>query len=313
MKLLKSGIFLLFAAAFCMSSFSISGCSSAESTTGKLAFNQKDYVKAETELKKGLTIDKTDAEGWYMLGYAQTENGHYADAQASFAQSIKLSNTYGPYIQNYWIEKFNQGAKNFGGGIDAEKKKDASGAKAYYTNALNYFLAASNIIPDSLKTYKAIGETYLALGEKEKAMDVFETVLSRSNNAEDAVKVAAVLFDAGLGMIDIGDYPSAASTFEKIISIQSLPHDNQYYEVSEYNLGLSYAKIGEQKRTANPDSPEYKDSFRKALTYLEPLLMNLKKKDLEPQIYDLMIASYANIGETAKAEEYLKKKDALKK
>lgn len=313
MKLVKSVVFVLFAAAFCMSSFYFSGCSSAESTTGKLAFNQKDFVKAETELKKGLAIDKTDAEGWYMLGYAQTENGHFADAQESFKQSLKLSPTYGQNMLGYWVEKFNQGAKNFGGGIDAEKRKDAAGAKSYYTNALNYFLAASNIIPDSLKTYKAIGETYLALGQKDKAMEVFETVLSRSNNAEDAVKVAAVLFDAGLGMIDIGDYQSAASTFQKIIGIQSLPHDNQYYEVSAYNLGLSYAKMGEKLRASNPDGQEYKDSFRKSLTYLEPLLSTLKKKDLEPQIYDLMIASYANIGDTAKAEEILKRKDALKK
>ena len=62
-----------------------SGCTSAESTTGKLAFSQKDYVKAEVELKKGLLIDKNDAEGWFMLGYSQIENGHYADAKESFA------------------------------------------------------------------------------------------------------------------------------------------------------------------------------------------------------------------------------------
>ena len=30
------------------------GCASAESTTGKLAFQQKDFQKAEIELKKGL-------------------------------------------------------------------------------------------------------------------------------------------------------------------------------------------------------------------------------------------------------------------
>ncbi len=313
MNLSKSTIYFLFASVFCMSVIYFSGCSSAESTTGKLAYNQKDFVKAETELKKGLLVDKTDAEGWYMLGYSQTENGHYSDAQESFRQSLKLSSTYAPNIIGYWVEKFNQGANNFGAGIKAEQKKDVAGAKAYYTNALNYFLAASNIIPDSLKTYKAIGETYLALGEKDKAMATFETVLSRSNNADDAVKVAAVLFDAGLGMIEFGNYQDAATTFQKIISINSLPHDNQYYEVSAYNLGLSYAKMGEAKRASNPDSPEYKESFRKALTYLEPLLSTLKKKDLEPQIYDLMIASYANIGETAKAEDYLKRKEALKK
>ena len=313
MKFLKSSFFFLLAGVFCMSVIYFSGCSSAESTTGKLAFNQKDFVKAETELKKGLVTDKTDAEGWYMLGYSQIENGHYDDAKESFAQSTKLSGTFGQNILSYWVEKFNAGAKSFGGGIEAEKRNDGAGAKSQYTNALKSFIAASNIIPDSLKTYKAIGETYLALGQKDKAMEVFQTVLARSNNAEDAVKVAAVLFDAGLNMISIGDYASAASTFEKIVSINSLPHDNQYYEVSAYNIGLSYAKLGEAKRTANPDGTEYKDNFRKALTYLEPLLATLHKKDLEPNIYDLMIASYANIGETAKAEEMLKRKNDLKK
>ncbi len=194
-----------------------SGCTSAESTTGKLAFQQKDYPKAELELKKGLLIDKGDAEGWYMLGYSQVENGNFTDARESFATAKKLTSEYNDRITQIWIDKYNEGARNFGNGIEAEKKKDSLGARRYYEAALRYFQAATNITPDSLKGFKALGETYLALGEKEKSMGVFSEILAKSNSKEDAIKIAAILFDSGLGMMEYENYTDAATTFNQII------------------------------------------------------------------------------------------------
>src|SRR5580765_4034844 len=90
----RIGLFLLLAAFVSVTAY-YSGCASAESTTGKLAFQQQDYKKAEVELKKGLGIDPKDDEGWYMLGYSQVELGKYDDAQKSFQQSLAISKNYG--------------------------------------------------------------------------------------------------------------------------------------------------------------------------------------------------------------------------
>ena len=52
---------LIFGAAY------ISGCSSAEQTTGMLAYNQGDYAKAETEFQKELQRNPANEEAWFYL------------------------------------------------------------------------------------------------------------------------------------------------------------------------------------------------------------------------------------------------------
>lgn len=289
-----------------------SGCSSAESTTGKLAFNQQDYAKAESELKKGLAIDANDDEAWYMLGYSQVELGKLEDAKKSFAKCKSISGNYSDRITQFWIEKFNQGAKDFKAGIDYENKKDKDGAKMSYESALKSFSASMAILPDSLKSLSAVGETYLALNQPEKALEAFNELASQSKTKESAEKVARVVFESGMNMMQLNSYLAASKTFEKVLSIPYLPKDDVYYETSAYNAALAHAKIGEEMRTKDEES-NYKGEFEKAKTYLEPLTTSLKEKSLEPKIYELLVSVYANLGMTEEAQNALKKKDELKK
>ena len=302
----------------------ISGCTSAESTTGKIAFAQKDYEKAERELSKGLKIDKNDDEGWYMLGYSQIELGKYKEATKSFQTSLSISKSYADNMVSYWIEKYNAGAKSFTAGIEAEKNKDSIKASKNYQSALNYFKASSHIIPDSLKSLKAMGECYLALGDRDKAMNVFEGILSKSNSKEDAIKVAAIIFDAGDGMLvysasldketislyekldaatsdeekekiqkaitdleekTINSFENAAGTFYKVINIEFLPKDNTYYENSAYKYALSKAVMGERVKQKNPEGQDHVPLFEEALEVLVPLAESIAKdKNLELKV-----------------------------
>ncbi len=286
------------------------GCASAESTTGKLAFQQQDFKKAEVELKKGLAIDKNDDEGWYMLGYSQIELGKFDDAQMSFKRSMSISNNFADRIKAYWIQKFNQGASQFQAGIEAENKKDKTNAQTYYENALKSFQASAAIIPDSIKSYSAIGESYLALGQSDKALNIFSEIVAKSNSKEYATRVARILFESGLGMMQMKNYQNASETFKKVLTISALPKNDPYYETSAYNNALALAKIAEDMRNTDANS-NYKEKFSEALTYIEPLSQNLTKKDLEPQIYDLLVSVYANLGLTDKAQDALKKKEEL--
>jgi tetratricopeptide (TPR) repeat protein len=283
-----------------------SGCTSAESTTGKLAFGQKDYQKAEVELKKGLLIDKNDAEGWYMLGYSQIENGHYDDAKESFANAKRLSGEYGDKILSYWYDKYNAGAKVF---TDAVKTKDIAG----YQSALRYFQAASNILPDSVKGTEALGRTYFALGQKEKALEIFQTVIEKTNSPDAAIRVASILFDEGTALLQLKKNDDAAATFQKILNITALPKSDQYYEVSAYNYGLAKVKGAEELKAANPDDPKAKQYYVDALAVVEPLSQtNIGNKDIKPRVWELLVVLYGNTGQTDKATDAYKKAEELK-
>ncbi|MBX7045613.1 MAG: tetratricopeptide repeat protein [Ignavibacteria bacterium] len=285
----------------------LTGCTSAESTTGKLAFSQKDYQKAETELKKGLLIDKNDAEGWYMLGYSQIENGHFDDAKESFVNAKKLSSEFGDKILSYWIEKYNAGAKNFS---DAAKTNDAAG----YKNALRYFQAAVNIIPDSTKGAEALGRTYFALGEKDKALMIFQDVISRTNSPDAAIRIASMLFDEGNTLLTLKKNDDAASTFLKILGIPSLPKNDQYYEVSSYNYGLAKVKAAEELKAANENNPKIKEYYMDALKVVEPLSQtSISNKDIKPRVWDLLVVLYGNTGQSDKAADAYKKAEEIKK
>jgi len=246
-----------------------------------------------------------------MLGYSQIELGKIEDAKKSFAECKGLSSAYNDQIVSLWVEKFNQGAGYFKEGVDSEARKDTASAMTSYGSALKAFEASYAIIPDSLKSLKAIGETYLALGNREKAKDVFNEILSKSNNPKDAEKVAAILFDAGLGMMQMNNYSDAAATFKGILGISALPKDDPYYETSSYNVALALAKQGEAMRIADENS-DFKAKFTEALVYLEPLSSNLKSKDLEPKVLDLMVSVYANLGMNDKAQDALNKKKQIK-
>lgn len=311
MAVYKRIYLLMISLAIVSSSVYYMGCASAESTTGKLAFQQKDFQKAEIELRKGLAVDKNDDEGWYMLGYSQIELGKFDDAQKSFKQSLAISKNFAEPIRSYWIEKFNSGAKEFQAGLEAENQKKTDDARLYYGNALKSFQASSAIFPDSLKSFSAIGETYLALGQSEKALQILNDLAAKSNSKEAAERVARILFESGLGMMQTNNYQSATETFKKVLTLNSLPKDDPYYETSAYNIALALAKMGENMRTKD-DASDYKSKFSEALVYLEPLSMSLKKKDLEPQIWDLLVSVYANLGMTDKAQDALKKKESLK-
>ena len=312
MSLLKRVSLLIFTVAIFSGTVYYMGCSSAESTTGKLAFQQQDYIKAEQELKKGLSIDTQDDEGWYMLGYSQIQLGKLDEAKKSFAKCLAISNLYGDKIVALWVDKYNRGAKGFQNGIDAENNKDMSGAKSFFQDALLDFQASAAIIPDSLKSLSAVGQTYLALGEKEKALEILNEIAAKSTNPEDAVLVAKVLFESGLAMMQQNTVEPAIGTFKKVMTIPHLPKDNPYYETSAYNLALALAKSGEDMRTKDENS-NYKERFSEALVYLEPLSVNLKKKDLEPQVWELLVTVYANLDMTDKAKDALDKKNSLQK
>jgi tetratricopeptide (TPR) repeat protein len=289
----------------------IGGCSPAETTTGKIAYNQKDWEKAATELAKGLSVDKSDAEAWYMLGYAQTELGRYSDAATSFKEATTRSADYNNLIKNYWIDKFNAGINDFNGGVKALGKKDTENANIYFKKASKSFIAATGIIPDSISAHQLLADTYNYMGETDKALEIYQNILDKSKSKEDAIQIAKLMYTAGIKARQGEDYSKALSVFKRIIEIPYLPKDNIYFESSQFNCGYCNYQMAVKLATDGKPKSEYEPFLNETVKYVEAVVSTSKSKELLKDSYEVLITAYDALGNTAKKEETVQKKAAL--
>ncbi len=289
----------------------IAGCSPAETTTGKLAYNSKDWVKAETELAKGLAIDKNDAEAWFMLGYSQIELQKFSEATKSFKNCLSISQDFSTQIKSFWIDKFNAGISDFNLGTKALGKSDKENANRSFTNAIRNFEAASSIIPDSISSYQLIADAYNYMGETDKALALYQSILDKSKSKEDAIMIAKILYTVGIKERQAERYDKAISIFEKVLTIQFLPKDNIYYETSLFNLGFANYQIAVKMATDGKTKSEYTPYLNSTIKNLEELTSATKTKELLKDSYEILYNAYDALGMKDKAEDALNKKNAL--
>jgi tetratricopeptide (TPR) repeat protein len=289
----------------------IGGCSPAETTTGKLAYNQKDWEKAVTELSKGLSVDKTDAEAWYMLGYSQTELGKYKDAAVSFKEASTRSADYNNLIKNYWIDKFNGGINEFNSGVKALGKKDTENANAFFKKAANYFIAATGIIPDSISAHQLLADSYNYMGETDKALAIYQNILDKSKSKEDAIQIGKLMYAAGLKSRQAEDYAKALTIFQRVLTIPYIPKDNIYYESSQFNCGYCNYQMAVKLATDGKAKAEYEPYLNETVKYIAELTATSKSKELLKDSYEILINAYDALGNDAKKEEAVQKKAAL--
>jgi tetratricopeptide (TPR) repeat protein len=285
------------------------GCTSAELTTGKLAYQQKDFVKAEQELTKGLMVDKNDDEGWYMLGFSQIEIGKYDEAQKSFKTSMSISNKFADYIRNYWIDKYNAGINAFNNGTKSLGRKDSVGANKSFNSALIYFKSASCITPDSISSYQLMGDCYSYLGKPDSALKMYTGILDKSKSKADAIMIAKILYMSGMKARESEQWEKAIEVFTKATEIPYLPKDNTYYENSVFNIGFSHYQIATKIATDNKG--DFKPSLNEAIKVLEPLSTSSKDNTILVNTFEILYNAYDALGLTEKAQDALKKKQEL--
>jgi len=229
-------LFICFNSLIIAFTFFIAGCiSSPETETGKLAFHQKNYEKAETELTKGVAIDKEDLEAWYMLGVSRVELGKLEESKTCFDKSRKA---YGNEMLNYWIIKYNDGIKTFNEGLSSKSKQDSLGAINNFSKSLMNFRAASIIIPDSIISYQMMGDCFAYLGKSDSAISVYTSILDKSKSKDDATNIAKLMYQTGIKSRQDEKYDGAIEMFKKVLTIPYLPKDNVYYESSQFNVGF---------------------------------------------------------------------------
>ncbi len=299
------------------------GCTTMESTTGKLAYQQKDYEKAVRELSKGLETDKTDDEGWYMLGYSQVEIGKYDDAQKSFKTCLSISDKFAQNIKFYWAEKYNFGINSFNDGTKSLGKKDSVMADKYFHQSINYFKASTAIIPDSIISYQMIGDAYNYLGKTDSALFVYTSILDKSKSKADAIMIANLFYKAGMRARANEQWDQALDMFQKATEVNYLPKENIYYQASLFNLGYANYQIAAKiAADTSHKKSDYKPNLQKCVDILEPLPKIIQgnkttltdtEKSLLTTTYDVLYNAYDGLGMDAKRDEVKKKKEELQK
>lgn len=264
------------------------GCSSAEQTTAKLAYQNGDYAKAETEFAKETQQNPANEEAWFYLGLSRAQLNKVDAAKEAFDQYRKIGkNTFSSDLISAWGTKYDDGYQKF---TTAEglKDKDIPNALKNYQTALTDFQIALAMEPDSLAVAKNI------------------TVV---NDRMNAYTIKPII-DKGVAYEKDNNYDAAIGEYKKALDMVTKGNSN--YEVVIYDLGTAYLKQGEQLRNANPDDPAFKDKYQAGLPYLEELATS-KDKNNQLLAYELLVQVYGNLGMNDKALDAISKRDALKK
>ncbi|HRE09898.1 MAG TPA: hypothetical protein PK605_14445 [Ignavibacteria bacterium] len=268
--------------------FYFGGCSSAEQTTAKLAYNQGDYKKAEEEFLKETNNNPTNEEAWFYLAMSRAQLGKADGVKTAMDKYRGIGkNTFRTELTEAWGTMYDRGYKQYEDGEKIAKTGADNDAVKKFQESLNNFEIALALIPDSA----FVKDNIAALNGRINSILVKPTI------------------DKGVELEKNGDFAGAINEYNNGLS--KVTKGSGAYEVIIYNISLANLKWGEQLREANPDDASYKDKYNAALPYLEELTSSTDK-DNKLNAYELLIQVYANLGQNDKAQDAIKMRDQLK-
>lgn len=268
--------------------FYFGGCSTAEQTTAKLAYQQGDYKKAEEEFMKETKNNPTNEEAWFYLAMSRAQQNKSDGVKEAIDQYRKLGkNTFATELTEAWGTMYDRGYKQYEDGEKLAKTgKDTEAVKKFQDALVNFDIAYA-LQPDSA----FVKDNVSALNGRINTILVKPTI------------------DKGVELEKNGDFGGAISEYNN--GLTKVSKGSGAYEVIIYNISLANLKWGEKLREANPDDASYKDKYNAALPYLEELTSS-KDKDNKLNAYELLIQVYANLGMNDKAQDAIKMRDQLK-
>lgn len=298
--------------------FSVTGfqCGSAETTTAKLAMQQKDWAKAEESLLKDLAKNDKNEDSWFMLGQVRSELKKYEAMNEAFTKALAIDNTHKAEIDRYRLAAW---ASNYNEGIGAYNKDKN------YDKALELFKVAIAMEPDSASTYYVAGLSAYAKKDNALAAKFLSSSLEKAPNRADAARLLGdVRMSEGAAKMEAKDekgaraeYAMAAEAFRAAYQAAPEDPDNITKLITAYELAKQEDKVLEMtadciKATPNNRLCRYayglylikKDNFEEGITQFKQMI------DLEPDnkdemykdaVYNIGVA-YQNWGVAMKAE-----------
>lgn len=267
-------------------------------------FKQKELKKSETLLINSLKKDRKNAEKWYKLGVCQIELEKYIEANKSFRNCQNLTNDFDDVIFDYWLSKYKMSVEFFNDAVG----KDSVTTYFNLNESIRYAKAAAGIIPDSLESYRIIGDAYYYMQKYDQAIYNFSLIYNRTKNEVDAINLAKAYYKNGLIKRLKNQYVKSILVFKKVLKLEYLPKDNIYYESSFFNIGICYYQ--EALGISTLEGGDYKPKLRESVKYFE-LLKTSKNKDLLRDLYEYLYNSYIALGDIEKANEIMRLKSKL--
>jgi tetratricopeptide (TPR) repeat protein len=186
-------------------------CGSAEMTTAKLAIQQKQFDKAEESLLRSVQKNDKDEEAWFLLGEVRYELKKYAEMNDAFTRALALSEVHKVEIHQYRLDVW---AKQFNAGIDAYNQGKDQPAK--YDEAIQRLQLASNILPDSMGTYRALALAHFAKKDYAGATATLENAIARNPKYIDGIRLLGQIhYSAGEEKRAAGDAEGASASFTR--------------------------------------------------------------------------------------------------
>jgi tetratricopeptide (TPR) repeat protein len=204
-------------------------CGSAETTSAKLAIEQKQYDKAEESLLKGLAKNDKDEESWFLLGQVRYELKKYPEMNEAFGRALAISVEHKDQISQYrrdvWGKQFNAGVDAYNAGANDPAK---------YKEAAQHLEMAISMLPDSVTTYRALALAQYAAKDYDKAIATLESALAKSPNYTEAQRLSGQIHYAVADQYKaskkeaeaVASYAKAADMFEKVYYAHPNDPDN---------------------------------------------------------------------------------------
>jgi tetratricopeptide (TPR) repeat protein len=158
-------------------------CGSQELTTAKLAMQQRQWEKAEQSLEREVAKNPQSEEGWYLLGQTRLELKKYKEMNDAYVQALAAGNSYKKEIDNnrlaVWAQLFNEGVQDYNQGRTDPAKYDV---------AIEKFLIATELQPDSGSTYYVLALAYYAKNDYARTIENLNKSLQRNPKNDDAAR-----------------------------------------------------------------------------------------------------------------------------
>ena len=106
----------IFSAVFILSAVAVylSGCSSAEQTTAKIAYNRGDYKKAEVEFDKETKQNPQNEEAWFYLAMSRAQLNNSEGTKTAITQYRSVGkNSFNSELTDMWGIMCDKGHNNF--------------------------------------------------------------------------------------------------------------------------------------------------------------------------------------------------------
>lgn len=286
----RFGIISALASCVCLVAIFL-GCQSTAVTSAKLYISQENYDKAIEQLEVEVQTNPSNAEAFYLLGFAHGHQNNYKEMVKAFDGSLAVSNKFANDITNvrkkYWIDSFNRGVRK----IQNDQAKEA----------IADFETAIIIDPNEAGSYKNLAFAYLKLMDDDKASQYYKKAL------EVDPSDAKTWLNYGIHNYNMQNYQAAIDALTKHLELD--PSNN---EAVTY-IAMSYDLMGDREKAKdfydnalakNPDDPNLyfnrgrlyimRDDYESAIKDFEKVI------EVHPEDYDALIqlgTAYINIGE----------------